>query len=54
MSRDRWEEIKLNLHLTDNSQIDPNDKLSKVRPLLEHLRSKCKDIPMNRVRKIFP
>ncbi|XP_037773143.1 piggyBac transposable element-derived protein 3-like [Penaeus monodon] len=46
MSRDRWEEIKVNLHLTDNSQIDPNDKLSKVRPLLEHLRSKFKEIPM--------
>ncbi|XP_047500267.1 piggyBac transposable element-derived protein 3-like [Penaeus chinensis] len=25
---------------------DPNDKLSKVRPLLEHLRSKFKEIPM--------
>nr|XP_027235887.1 piggyBac transposable element-derived protein 3-like [Penaeus vannamei] len=46
MSRDRWEEIKMNLHLTDNSQIDPNDKLSKIRPLLEHLRSKFKEIPM--------
>ncbi|KAK3880920.1 hypothetical protein Pcinc_014570 [Petrolisthes cinctipes] len=46
MSRDRWENIKMKFHLTDNSQIDEHDKWSKVRPLLDHLRSKFKEIPM--------
>lgn len=32
MSRDRWENIKMKFHLTDNSKIDKHDKLSKVRP----------------------
>lgn len=35
MSRDRWEDIRVNLLPTD-----PNDKLSKMRPLLVHPRSK--------------
>lgn len=46
MSRDRWEEIKMKFHLVDNSQLDLQDKLSKVRPLLDHLRAKFKEIPM--------
>ncbi|XP_050688459.1 piggyBac transposable element-derived protein 3-like isoform X2 [Eriocheir sinensis] len=46
MRRDRWEEIKSRFHLVDYSQTDQQDKLSKVRPLLEHLRSKFKEIPM--------
>lgn len=46
LSRDRWEEIKMKLHLADDTRIDPHDKLSKVRPLLDHLRSKFKEIPM--------
>lgn len=46
MSEHRGEEIKMKLHLVDNTKINPADKISKVRPLLEHLRSKFKEIPM--------
>nr|XP_040573018.1 piggyBac transposable element-derived protein 1-like isoform X1 [Lepeophtheirus salmonis] len=50
-SRDRWEQIKSNLHCNDNSQApkygDPNyDKLYKIRPLINHLQSKFRKIPM--------
>lgn len=46
MSRDRWETIKMKLHLVDNSQLNANDKVCKVKPLLDHLRAKFKEIPM--------
>ncbi|MFV0329691.1 MAG: hypothetical protein ACK5KL_07710, partial [Dysgonomonas sp.] len=51
MSRNQWEEIKSRLHLVDNSTLDPNpknntDKLFNVRPMVDHLWSKFKDIPM--------
>ena len=47
MSRDRWEAIKKNLHCNDNSTIDPNniDKPFKIRPVIEHLVNKFRDIP---------
>nr|XP_040582792.1 piggyBac transposable element-derived protein 3-like [Lepeophtheirus salmonis] len=50
-SRNRWEQIKSNLHCNDNSQApkygDPNyDKLYKIRPLINHLQSKFRKIPM--------
>ena len=38
MARQRWEDIKSNLHFVDNSTINSNDKLAKVRLLLDHLR----------------
>lgn len=51
MSCNRWEEIKSRLHIVDNSTLDPNpsnnkDKFFKVRPLVDHLRSEFKKIPM--------
>lgn len=48
MTRKRWEDIKSNLHLVDNTKLDINDKISKVRPLVEHLRNKFQDIPMTK------
>ena len=40
MSRDRFPTILSNLHLNDNSKLDPNnmDRLFKFRPFLEHLK----------------
>ncbi|XP_028657085.1 piggyBac transposable element-derived protein 3-like [Erpetoichthys calabaricus] len=50
ISRDRWEEIKSKIHFNDNSQIPlPNektDKLFKIRPLIDHLQKKFREIPM--------
>lgn len=34
MTRDRFEEILRYLHLKDNTRLDPEDRMSKVRPLL--------------------
>ncbi len=53
-SRNRWEEIKKALHCNDNTQLpqrdDPNrDKFFKVRPLLEHLQTKFRNIPMSQM-----
>lgn len=45
MSRTRWEEIKGHLHLVDNATVDQSDRLAKVRPLVEHLRTKFNQIP---------
>ena len=45
MSRNRWQAIKANLHFVDNSNIDPNDKIFKIRPLVDLLRAKFKEIP---------
>ena len=48
MSRDRYLEIKSNLHLVDNNSItSTQDKLVKIRPLITHLRSKFQSIPMD-------
>jgi DNA excision repair protein ERCC-6 len=38
MRRRRFEEIMRNLHLNDNNHLDQNDRLSKIRPFLDHLR----------------
>lgn len=48
MNKDRWETLKMKLHFVDNSQLDPNDKLCEVRPLLDHLLAKFKEIPMTK------
>ena len=46
MSRNRWQEIKSSLHLADNVNLSTNDdKMFKVRPMIDHLRSKFKEIP---------
>ena len=47
MSRDKFKEITRYIHFNDNSQIEVNrdnpnyDRLYKVRPILEKLRSQC-------------
>lgn len=50
MSRDRWEDIKSKIHFNDNTQTPlPNektDKLFKIRPLIDHLQKKFREIPM--------
>ena len=43
MSRDRFEEIMKYIHVNDNTQFDPEDKYSKVRPLMDHLSMKFVD-----------
>ena len=46
MSRNRWQEIKSNLHLANNANLSTNnDKMFKVPPMIDHLRSKFKEIP---------
>lgn len=50
MSRDRWEQIKSNLHCNDNTQMrpqnDPNkDRLFKIRPLVDSMQDKFRSIP---------
>ena len=46
MTRQRWEDIKSNLHLVDNSTINENDKIGKIRILVDHLRQEFQKIPM--------
>ncbi|KAF2354490.1 PiggyBac transposable element-derived protein [Trinorchestia longiramus] len=46
MSRKRWEDIKSNLHFVDNSSLNSSDELAKVRLLVDHLKEKFKQIPM--------
>ena len=41
MSRKKIDEIIQNLHLADDSILDPNDKFSKVRSLIEKINKKC-------------
>lgn len=40
MSRNRFREIKRNLHVSDNSSLDKRDKFSKLRPFIEYLNKK--------------
>ena len=42
LCRKQFRDMKKNLHLKDNSELDTNDKLSKVRPYLNLLNSKYK------------
>ena len=41
MSRNRFEEIISMLHCCDNEQLDPDDKMSKVRPLYNVINQSC-------------
>ena len=41
MSRNRFHDRMKYLHLADNSSLDPNDKFSKVQPLLDKLNEQC-------------
>ena len=47
MSRDRFLEIKANLHLVNNNENPNAEKLFKVHPLITHLRQKFQSIPMD-------
>lgn len=40
MRRNRFEEIFRYLHVADNSNLQPNDKMAKVRPLFDMLNEK--------------
>ena len=46
MTRDRFQQIKSNFHLVDNSKKDPKDKLFKIKPLVEYLKKKFKNTQM--------
>ena len=47
MSRDRFESIKKNFHLVDNNNItSQEDKMFKVRPMIDQLREKFNEIKM--------
>ena len=41
MSSYIFKEVLPNLHLADNSALDPNDKFIKMRPLIEKLIKQC-------------
>ena len=50
MSKDRWKEIKRNLHFNDNSQQPSSeasnfDRMFKIGPLIDHLQSKVRRVP---------
>jgi len=40
MSRNRFDSIKQNLHLSDNDQLDKNDRFAKLRPLFDLINQK--------------
>ena len=44
MSPDRFEEVMKYIHFNDNTQLDPEDRYSEVRPLMDHLNMKFVDI----------
>lgn len=51
MSKNRWQEIKSNLHFNDNTNMPPRsdpdrDRLFKIRPLVDSLQNKFKQIPI--------
>ena len=48
-SRNRWEDIKHKLHFVDNTSLTNKspyeDKLFKIRPMVDHLKEKFQAIP---------
>lgn len=51
MSRNRFEQIRSNIHFNDNSNIAPknspdHDPLYKIRPIVKHFNEKFKSVPM--------
>jgi|UniRef100_A0A2S2R041 DNA excision repair protein ERCC-6 len=40
MSRNRFDSVKQNIHLSDNDQLDKNDRFSKLRPLFDLINKK--------------
>ncbi|XP_024119090.1 piggyBac transposable element-derived protein 3 [Oryzias melastigma] len=49
MSRDRWEEIKRNLHFCDNTAPKNDDKLYKIRLIIDSLLPKFQALPQNQM-----
>lgn len=51
MTRDRFFQLRTNLHLIDNNTIPSNceDKLIKVRPIIDAVRKRCLQIPVEEV-----
>lgn len=50
MARNRWDEIKRALHFSDNSNMaDNNDKLYKIRPLINSLLTKFHLLPQDQM-----
>lgn len=47
MSRDRFLQLRNNLHVINNLDIRPNnvDKLIKIRPLYDQIKKKCNQLP---------
>ncbi len=41
MSRNRFDEILQYLYFNNNQNLNTNDKLTKIRPLMNHLNDKC-------------
>ena len=41
LSRNRFDEIIRNLHLAENSNLDKEDKIAKVKPLIDKLNGQC-------------
>lgn len=50
MPRDRFFELRSNLHLVDNTQMPQNcnDLFYKVRPIYDAVRSRCLELPLER------
>jgi DNA excision repair protein ERCC-6 len=47
MRRDHFETIFSNLHIADNANLDPLDKFSKLRPLINKLNERCMKFVLN-------
>uniref|UniRef100_A0A667X1E5 PiggyBac transposable element-derived protein domain-containing protein n=1 Tax=Myripristis murdjan TaxID=586833 RepID=A0A667X1E5_9TELE len=53
MSRDRWEEIKKFIHFNDNSNMEANnDRLFKIRPIVDSLLQKFQSLPQDQMLSI--
>lgn len=50
MTRDRFFELRNNLHLVDNMKMPSNckDAFYKVRPIYDAIRSRCLEIPLEK------
>lgn len=41
MPRNRFSQLRVNLHFVDNNKVDKSDKLGKIRPIIEAVRNEC-------------
>ena len=44
MSRNRFQLLLENLHFVNNDEIDKNDKLAKIRPIVDIVRNQCIEV----------